>query len=70
MIGRVRNEIWALIRARNLACKYPTPHVGDSNGIGVGDFVIAAGNLLSLDHTVEFNIISQTSRNLLKMETP
>jgi S1-C subfamily serine protease len=54
----------ALLRVVDAEREFPTLPMGDSEEIGVGDFVIAVGNPLGLGHTVTQGIISQTGRNL------
>ena len=54
----------ALLRVVDADREFPTLPMGDSEEIGVGDFVIAVGNPLGLGHTVTQGIISQTGRNL------
>jgi S1-C subfamily serine protease len=54
----------ALLRVVEPDREFPTLPMGDSEEIGIGDFVIAVGNPLGLGHTVTEGIISQTGRNL------
>lgn len=54
----------ALLHVVEADREFPTLPMGDSEEIGVGDFVIAVGNPLGLGHTVTQGIISQTGRNL------
>jgi len=54
----------ALLRLEGLDRKLDVLPMGDSEEVGIGDFVIAIGNPLGLGHTVTSGIISQTGRHL------
>jgi S1-C subfamily serine protease len=54
----------ALLKVENTNRLFPALPMGDSDHVGVGDWVIAVGNPLGLGHTVTLGIISQTGRNL------
>lgn len=58
----------ALLKVKDASATFDVLPMGNSEDIGVGDFVIAVGNPLGLGHTVTHGIISQTSRNLMKAE--
>ena len=58
----------ALLRVVTPDREFEVIPMGKSGDIGVGDLVIAVGNPLGLGHTVTQGIISQTGRNLQKMD--
>ena len=60
----------ALLRVRDASRGFPHIPLGDSTQVGVGDAVLAIGNPLGLGHSVSQGIISQTGRELVKLEEP
>jgi len=58
----------ALLRVVNPEVEFEFIPVGDSGEVGVGDSVIAIGNPLGLGHSVSQGIISQTGRELIKLD--
>lgn len=54
----------ALLQVATAGGEHPAIAMGDSDAVGVGDWVIAVGNPLGLGHTVTQGIISQTARNM------
>lgn len=54
----------ALLRVIRADREFAVIPMGDSEEIGVGDWVIAIGNPLGLGHTVTLGIISRTGRDL------
>ncbi len=60
----------ALLKVVRPDRRFPVVPMGDSEEIGVGDWVIAVGNPLGLGHTVTHGIISRTGRNLHDEDPP
>ncbi len=60
----------ALLKVARPDRRFPVIPMGDSEEIGVGDWVIAVGNPLGLGHTVTHGIISRTGRNLHDQDPP
>ncbi len=58
----------ALLQLKNASGPFPYIPIGDSSQVAVGDCVIAIGNPLGLGHSASQGIISQTGRELLKLE--
>jgi S1-C subfamily serine protease len=58
----------ALLRSIDEETVFPFIPFGDSAAVGVGDSVVAIGNPLGLGHSVSQGIISQTGRELMKLE--
>jgi S1-C subfamily serine protease len=58
----------ALLRVVEPEAEFEFIPVGDSSEVGVGDSVIAIGNPLGLGHSVSQGIISQTGRELIKLD--
>lgn len=58
----------ALLRVAERRAPFPYIPIGDSDQVGAGDFVVAIGNSLGLDHTVTQGIISQTGRRVSQLE--
>lgn len=58
----------ALLRVVDPQMEFDFIPVGDSSQVGVGDSVIAIGNPLGLGHSVSQGIISQTGRELIKLD--
>jgi S1-C subfamily serine protease len=54
----------ALLQVANLGAEFPYVPMGNSDAVGVGDWVIAIGNPLGLGHSVTKGIVSQTGREL------
>lgn len=62
LIGRdVKTDI-ALIKIQEAHRDFPVAHLGDSNSMRVGEWVIAVGNPYGLSHTVTAGIISAKGR--------
>lgn len=62
VIGRDPKTDLALIKITTLFKNLPVLHLGDSDRIRVGDWVLAVGNPFGLEHTVTQGIISATGR--------
>lgn len=62
VIGRDTKTDLALIKISSLFKSLPSLALGDSDGIRVGDWVLAIGNPFGLEHTVTQGIISATGR--------
>jgi S1-C subfamily serine protease len=60
----------ALLRVVEPDGPFPYLEVGASEEVGVGDSVVAIGNPLGPGHSVSQGIISQTGRELVKLESP
>jgi len=58
----------ALLRVSQPRTRFPYIPIGESDAVGAGDFVIAIGNSLGLDHSVTQGIISQTGRRVAQLE--
>ena len=52
----------ALLRLRGKLGTLPTVYLGDSDGLSVGDWVVAIGNPFGLDHSVAHGMISAKER--------
>ncbi len=58
----------ALLRVRSTAQRFAALPMGRSDQLSVGEIVMGVGNPLGLGHTVTQGIISQTGRNLARVE--
>jgi serine protease Do len=65
VVGRDASTDVALLRMRGVgATPLPAVYLGDSDGLAVGDWVVAIGNPFGLDHSVAHGMISAKERVL------
>ena len=58
----------ALLKVAGSDRQFKAMPMGNSDAVGVGEMIIAVGNPLGLGHTVTSGIISQTHRNLNRVD--
>ncbi len=62
LVGRDPSTDVALLRVKDPDCEFPYVSLGDSDGLKVGEWVMAVGNPLNLDHTVTVGVVSAMGR--------
>jgi serine protease Do len=64
VVGRDEATDIALLRVSEPNRKFPALGLGDSEGLRVGEWVMAVGNPLNMDHTVTVGVVSAKGRVL------